>query len=108
MSKILDRGLDTIVVFPEITTTDSRGNVVKKPSDIGVTVKGVTMEHIAAERTTDGRIHNDYRLFARDAPLAAFCMVEWQGKQLTPTGPPRPHTASAGTKHLTIILREVR
>jgi hypothetical protein len=50
---LLDNGSHTVLVYPEVTTTDSRGNPVKKPGDSAVVVTGCTLTPVARNR---GRI----------------------------------------------------
>src|ERR1044072_2358973 len=112
VSKLLDRGPDTVIVFPEIVTTDSRGNVVRKPADTGVVITGCLMLPLASTRGAFAaisveqgqRVNAAYRLFARSAPLGWWSKVEWEGKTLNILGGPLVHKTSRGISHISAPL----
>jgi hypothetical protein len=107
---ILHNGRETITVFPEEQTTDSRGNPVWRPSSVGVVVHGVTMTQRASrDRGTDElRPGRQYHLLARDVPLGPWSRVEWNGRSLAVVDGPLRYTASPQTRHVSAILREER
>lgn len=115
-SLILDEGPHTVLVFPEIEVTDSRGNVRKKPVDVGIMVRGVTMMPLASTRgafaalqVTEGQtVDAAWRMFARSAPLGWWSRVEWQGITMSILGGPLMHTMSDGTSHMSATLKEER
>lgn len=116
MSLMLDFGPHTVVVYPEITVTDSRGNVVKQPSPNGVTITGCLMTPLASTRGAFAaidprlgqRVDAAWRLFARNAPIGWWSKVEWEGKTMTLLGGPLTYTASDGTTHISATLMEER
>lgn len=118
---LIEHGPHTVRVYPEIRTTDSRGNPVRKPSDTPVTVRGCMMHPLSSTRGAFPAIDNRqgqrvdaaYRLLARDAPLGWWSKVEWDhpdGYTITMTvlGGPLLHRGSRGTRHVSATLQEER
>lgn len=116
MSIVLDNGPHTVKVYPEVETTDSYGNVVKKPSDVPVTITGCLMMPLASTRgafaaidvKAGQRVDAAWRLMARYAPLGWWSRVEFEGRSMTILGGPLVHTASDGTTHISATLMEER
>lgn len=116
MSILLDSGPHTILVFPEVTGTDSRGNVIKRPADVGIVVTGCLMLPLASTRGAFAaidvrqgqRVDAAWRLFARDAPVGWWSRVEWEGKKLTILGGPLVHNVTNGVRHISATLKEER
>lgn len=116
MSILLDSGPHTVLVFPEIVTTDSRGNIIKKPADVGILVAGCLMLPLASTRGAFAaidvrqgqRVDAAWRLFARDAPVGWWSRVEWEGKKLTILGGPLVHSVTNGVRHISATLKEER
>lgn len=115
-SRLIDRGPHTITVYPEEETTDSRGNVVRKPSAVGIVVKGCLVQPLASTRGAFAavdvrqgqRVDAAYRVFARAAPIGWWSRVEWNGKKLVPLGGPLEYVASDGSRHISCTLKEER
>lgn len=107
---MLDNGSETVTVYPEETFTDSQGNVVKRPADVGVVVTRVIMQPINSDhdRQRDESVHRDYRLICRNAPLGPWSYVDWNGIRLFVVSGPHPYSASPDTTHITATLRELR
>lgn len=116
MSSLLDYGPHTVKVYPEIETTDSYGNVVKRPSDTPVVITGCLMMPLASTRgafaaidvKAGQRVDAAWRFMARQAPLGWWSRLEFGGKIMTLLGGPLVHTASDGTTHISATLMEER
>lgn len=115
MSRILDSGPHTVVVFPEETTTDSYGNTVRRPSTVGVTVTGCQVTPLSSSRgafssydLAEGQQVDQYwQIRARNAPLGNWSRIEWNGLRLSPLGAPLHHTIR-GVAHVACSLQEER
>lgn len=115
MSKILDYGPHTVVVFPEILGTDTYGNPVRYPAFEGVVVTGCQMTPLSSSRgafssydLAEGQKVDQYwQIRARKAPLGNWSRVEWEGLKLSPLGAPLHHTIR-GIAHVACSLREAR
>jgi hypothetical protein len=116
MSLMLDFGPHTVVIYPEETVVDSRGNVIRRPSATGVTITGCLMTPLASTRGAFAaisveqgqRVDAAWRLFARNAPLGWWSRVEFEGKNMTVLGGPLVFTTSDGTRHISATLTEER
>lgn len=90
--------------------TDHHGNVVLKPSSVGVSVRGCLMQPLDAKvDVSEGqRVRVLYRLIARSAPVGAWSRVEWNGRKFTVVEQPTTERFTAATTHVTAILIEER
>jgi hypothetical protein len=105
---LLDNGPHTVTVFPEETATDSRGNMVKRPTEVGVVITGCLMTPVRSSRDRDGYVHADYRLMSRELPIGPWSRIEWNGKTLAVIDGPHHYAASEATQHVSAIVREER
>lgn len=117
MSLLLDRGPHTVKIWIEEETTDSRGNVIRRPrADSPVTVTGCLMHPIASTRGAfpaidvrqGQRVDAAWRLHAREAPLGWWSRVEFEGKTMTVLGGPLVYGSSLATRHISATLVEER
>lgn len=91
MSILLDFGPHTVKVYPEVEVMDSRGNPVKRPSDVPVIITGCLMQPLASTRgafaaidvTQGQRVDAAWRFMARQAPLGWWSRLEFEGKVMT-------------------------
>lgn len=107
---LLDRGEQTLDVYPEVTTTDDLGNVIVGPASepvrIAASVQPVTSEELSAAGQD---LLTTYRLIARTAPVGAWARVRWVddgGTWWDVVGRPRKYGMSPRTAHIDAILRE--
>ena len=116
MSVLLDYGPHTVKIWIEEETTDSRGNVVRRPAPEPVTVTGCLVHPVASTRGAfpaidvkqGQRVDAAWRLIAREAPLGWWSRVEFEGKVMTVLGGPLVYGASAATRHVSATLIEER
>lgn len=116
---LLDKGVEDVIVFPEITTTDSDGNPFTKASDTGVPAKA-TIQIASQSGTSARRAEQDeegfeseeiYRIrFPRavDAmlgPLGPQSQVEWQGHRWAVFGWRKRYNGSRRTRHNDYMIR---
>lgn len=107
---LLDRGAETLDVYPEVTTTDDLGNVIVGPAEtpvrITASVQPVTSDELAASGQD---LVTTYRLIARTAPVGAWARIRWVnygGSWWDVIGKPRRYGMSPRTAHIDAILRE--
>jgi len=103
---LLDRGTETVLVWPQTTTTDPDGNPIHGIADAPVTVRCrvqpvSSRDVIAAGQQTQAR----YRLSARDAPLGPWARVYWRGRDWDVDGEPMYQRGSRRTRHVVAVLR---
>ena len=115
MSRLLDRGPHTVTVYPQVSTTDSRGNTVYRPDQDGTTVPGCLVTPLSSTRSRSGDtdvaegqdVTVRWRFLARDAPLGPWARIEWNGRWLTPLSAPA-ETTIRGVRHISCTLTEER
>jgi hypothetical protein len=114
---LLDRGRETVIVYPEESYTDTHGDVRRRPASQGVEVTGVTMQPMSQLRlfpstdpTQQQRVYASWRLIARDAPMTVWSRVEWPSKGVTFSvrSGPEYRAYSSATQHVTALLQEER
>ena len=110
---LLQRGRETVVVFPEETYTDKDGNLMTRASSVGVvckaTVQPITSAAaVGAKETQDTGFYTEskYRLRLVGYPLllGAQSQVEWQGKRYSIEGEPRQYNGSNRTRHTDYVI----
>lgn len=104
---ILDRGPHVVVVYPVVGGVDSRGNPVRKPSDVGVLVRGMMQPRQSDIDNQTNRIEVEYDFITRDAPIEEFARVEYAGMAFACIGVEKYGT-SEKTAHVTARLRQIR
>lgn len=107
---LLDRGAETLDVYPEVTTTDDLGNVIVGPASepvrITASAQPVTSDELAAAGQD---LVTTYRLITRTAPVGAWARIRWVnhgGTWWDVIGKPRRYGMSRRTAHIDAILRE--
>jgi hypothetical protein len=114
---LLDRGRETVVVYPEETFTDTYGDVRRRPASQGVEITGVTMQPMsqlrlfpALDPSQQQRVYSTWRLIARDAPMSVWSRVEWpaRGVSFSVRSGPEYRAYSGSTQHVTALLQEER
>lgn len=107
---LLDRGEETLDIYPEITTTDDLGNVVVAPADtperISAAVQPVTSDELSA---VGQDLVTTYRVIARTAPLGPWARLRWVsdgGTWWDVIGRPRRYGMSSRTAHIDALIRE--
>ncbi|MFE2912821.1 hypothetical protein [Kitasatospora indigofera] len=103
---LLDRGNQTVLIYPEEETTDDRGNVVRRPAATPVTVLCRVQPSTTEELLVPGQqVEAIYRIITRDAPLGPWALVVWSGRDWDVVGEPRRYTGSSRTAHVDCLIR---
>lgn len=108
---ILDRGDQTVTIFPSVEGVDGYGNAERRPAAAGVEVSGVFVTQLAAsEDASAGQSAAErYRLLGRMPVIAgfdAFAEIEWSGRRFEVVGTPVRRTFPARLAHVVAILQE--
>lgn len=100
---LLNRGTETVSVFPEETVTDADGNTKTRASSVGVVARAVVQPAGAGKEGEDVGFESRsrYRLRLVDylIPLGAQSQVEWRGERWAVDGPPMVYGTSSRTRH---------
>lgn len=103
---LLDHGPDEVDIYPQVETTDDRGNVIHVPAAEPVTVRCRVQPVSSADVAVAGeQVTTVYRLITRDAPLGPWARVEWNGREWDLAGEPLRSNGSPTTRHVTALLR---
>lgn len=106
-SRLLDRGRETVYVYPEVLHIDRRGNRVRLPSDTAVPVRVTTSEDRSSDAELPGQLTvRVIKCLARTAPVTTWARVVYDGEEWDLGGPPRfTKGVSKTTQHVEFILR---
>ncbi|BBX04306.1 hypothetical protein BST36_17325 [Mycolicibacterium moriokaense] len=106
---LLNRGTETVTVFPEESATDADGNTITRASATGVVCRAVVQPLGSPTETLDGGFLSEtkYRLrlvgWAGDV-LGPQSQVEWRGNRYSIHGEPRIYNGSRRTAHVDYVL----
>jgi hypothetical protein len=104
---LLDRGTETVTVFPEEIVTDSDGNKRTRPALIGALVRAV-VQPISSTANADGGFNTEtrYRLRLITSPniLGAQTQIEWNGKRYSILGDAMIYNGSRRTAHVEYVM----
>lgn len=105
---LLRRGTETVVIFPEITTTDADGNQITKPSAVG-SVSRAVIQPMSVGDVDGAGFSTVERLRMRltdwaGLEIGAQAQVEWEGRRYAVEGEPRRYRGSARTAHVEYVL----
>jgi hypothetical protein len=106
-SILLDRGRNTLVIYPETTVVNSRGESVKVPSETPVHVRVSMSEDRNATAELPGQVDvKIIRCVARDAPAGSWARVVFDGEEYDVAAPPHFSAGvSKATRNVTFTLR---
>ncbi|MBT2587946.1 hypothetical protein [Arthrobacter sp. ISL-95] len=106
-SRLLDRGRESLIVYVEETVTDSFGNVVKRPSGDGVTIRCTSSEDRSSDAELNGQVSNKVvRILARQVPAGSWSRIIYDGEEWDLASPPRMTTgATDRLKHIEFTIR---
>ena len=89
-SRLLDRGREELIIYLEETATDSLGNVIKRPSGDGVTLRVTSSEDRSSDAELPGQVTNKViRIMARQVPAGSWSRVIFNGEEWDLASPPR-------------------
>lgn len=106
-SLILDRGAETMTVYPTITVVDARRNEREQPdmsNPIRVRVTAVTDRQSVAE--LDGQVEvKILKIMARYLPVTTWARCEFRGELWDLAIPPTINRTSRALSHYEIVIR---
>lgn len=101
---LLDRGNETVLVYPEEMVIDSDGNKRTRPSKVGVAVRAV-VQPLSSTEDADGTTSKyRLRLIGYTDLLGAQSAVEWRGKRYAIDGDPLVYNSSRRTAHVEYVM----
>lgn len=106
-SVLLDRGKSRMLIYPEVTVQNSRGDFIRVPSETPVEVWVTT----SAQRQGDGELAGQVsiktiRCITRSAPVGSWARIWFEGEEWDLMAPPRfAPGVSRNTEHVEFIIR---
>jgi len=106
-SRLLDRGLGVVWVYPEVVVYNSRGVPQKRPADTPVKVRITKMEDRSSTAELPGQVTSKVvKITARQAPVGAWAKVVYEGEEWDVAVPPYfTPGVSKSTAHVEFTLR---
>lgn len=107
-SKLLDKGEEQIMIYPEVWATNRRGERSRVPSDIPVTVRCTVAEERSAVAELPGQVElKSLRVLCRHVEgTGPYSRVFMRGEEWDIAAPPHYSTgASRAMRHMELVLR---
>lgn len=107
-SKILDKGEETIDIYPEVWTTNRRGEKARVASDVPVTVRCTVAEDRQSVAELEGQVDlKTLRVLTREVEgIGSQARVFLRGEEWDIASPPHFSSGvSRGMRHMELILR---
>ena len=107
-SRLVDRGNETITIYPSVLQHDSDGNPVRVAGEESNQRRATVAEDRQADAELPGQVSNKVvRLTIRDAPgLDSYAEIWFRGERWDLGGPPHfSNGASRAVRHVELILR---
>lgn len=99
---LLNRGRETVTVYPEVTVIDIDGNTINRASAVGVVARASVQPLSESENQNNGgsQTESKYRLRLVNYPavLGAQSQVEWNGKRYSLFGDAKLYNGSSCTQ----------
>lgn len=106
-SALLDRGRERMLIYPEVTTHNARGDEIRIPATTPVEVRVI----VTAQRQGDSEIAGQVSVkvlycITRKAPVASWARIVFRGEEWDLASPPH-HTVglSRALEHYEFIIR---
>ena len=106
-SRLLDKGREKVLVYPEVWVTNNRGDRVRVPAETPVEVWVTASAQRQGDAEIPGQVSiKSVRCIARSAPVGSWARVVYQGEEWDLAAPPRfTKGLSRATEHVEFILR---
>lgn len=106
-NRFLDEGKELILVYPEVTKVNKRGEKITMPADTPVQVWVTTTADRGWDAELAGQVEvTVVKCFARDAPVGSWARIVYNGEEWDLAMPPRftPGVTKA-TRHVEFRIR---
>ncbi|MGO2778215.1 hypothetical protein [Glutamicibacter arilaitensis] len=106
-SRILDRGLEDMFIYPEVTVVDKRGNTVQVTSDVPYKLRVTTSVDQGSDAELSGQVSiKVLRAMTRSAPLGTYSRIIYAGEEWDTAYPPRKTPGlTRATRHIEFGIR---
>lgn len=106
-SRLLDRGSELMLIYPQVEQHDSRGNKVFRPSPHPVTVRVTVSEDRGSDAELAGQISSEVlRVLTRKAPAGSWGRIMFRDESWDIVAPPiKTPGMSRATRHVEFNIR---
>lgn len=88
-SLLLDRGKAVLLIYPEVTVTNRRGDTLRVPSETPIKVRVSMSRDRNASAELAGQVDvKTIRCIARDAPAGSWARIVYDGEEWDLSAPP--------------------
>jgi hypothetical protein len=106
-SRLLDKGRELMLVYPEVVTTNARGDKVRLPAETPVEIWVTTSQQRQGDAELAGQVSiKSMRCITRSAPVDSWARIVFRGEEWDLATPPRfTPGLSRATAHVEFIIR---
>lgn len=106
-SRMLDRGRERMLIYPEKLVINARGDQVRVPDSVPVEVWVTTSQQRQGDAEIAGQVSTkSMRCMTRDAPVGSWARIVFRGEDWDLATPPRFQPGvSPATRHVEFIIR---
>ena len=106
-SRLLDKGREKMLIYPEVEVVNNRGDVVRVPAAVPVEVWVTTSAQRQGDAEIPGQVSiKSMRCITRTAPVGSWARIVFQGEEWDLAVPPRfTPGLSRATAHVEFIIR---
>jgi hypothetical protein len=106
-SRLLDKGRELMLIYPETEVVNARGDTVRIPAAVPVEVWVTTSSQRQGDAELAGQVSiKSMRCITRSAPVGSWARIVFQGEEWDLATPPRfTPGLSRATRHVEFIIR---
>lgn len=106
-SRLLDKGREKMLIYPEVEVTNARGDLVRIPSTVPVEVWVTTSQQRQGDAEIPGQVSvKSMRCITRSAPVGSWARIVFRGEEWDLAVPARwTPGLSRATDHVEFIIR---
>lgn len=106
-SRLLDRGRERMLIYPEVHVTNARGDSMRIPAETPVEVWVTTSQQRQGDAEIAGQVSTkSMRCLTRSAPVGSWARIVFRGEEWDLAVPPRfTKGATRATEHVEFIIR---
>ena len=106
-SRLLDKGRERMLIYPEVLVTNARGDTVRIPATTPVEIWVTSSGQRQGDAEIPGQVSiKSMRCITRDAPVGSWARIVFRGEEWDLAVPPRFSPGiSKATTHVEFIIR---
>lgn len=106
-TRLLDKGAETMLIYPDVEYINNRGERVKAPSDTPETLRVTVAYDRPHDAETPGQVQvKQYKILARQVPFGTWARIEFRGEEWDLAEPPtETQGTTKTTRHVEFVIR---